>query len=127
MNNALKGALFSGLVFPGLGQIMLKHYKRGAVLMIAITAALLVILIKTAQQAVTILEKIESEGGSIDLSTILNTTTQASATSESLIFKLLLWLIIFSWVIGVVDAYRVGRKKDIEGRLVNQTANRNDR
>jgi len=127
MNNALKGALFSGLVFPGLGQIMLKHYKRGAVLMIAITAALLVILIKTAQQAVTILEKIESEGGSIDLSTILNTTTQASATSESLIFKLLLWLIIFSWVIGVVDAYRIGRKKDIEGRLVNQTANRNDR
>ena len=120
MNNALKGALFSGLVFPGLGQIMLKHYKRGAVLMIAITAALLVILIKTAQQAVTILEKIESEGGSIDLSTILNTTTQASATSESLIFKLLLWLIIFSWVIGVVDAYRIGRKKDIEGRLVNK-------
>jgi len=127
MNNALKGALFSGLVFPGLGQIMLKHYKRGAVLMIAITAVLLVILIKTVQQAVTILEKIESEGGSIDLSTILNTTTQASATSESLIFKLLLWLIIFSWVIGVVDAYRIGRKKDIEGRLVNQTANRNDR
>ena len=59
MNNALKGALFSGLVFPGLGQIMLKHYKRGAVLTLAITAALLAILIKTVQQAVTILEKIE--------------------------------------------------------------------
>ena len=46
MNNSLKGALLSGLVFPGLGQIMLKHYKRGFVLMLAITATLMAVLIK---------------------------------------------------------------------------------
>ena len=127
MNNALKGALLSGLVFPGLGQVMLKYYKRGAVLMIAITATLLAVLIKAVQQAFTILEKIESEGGEIDMSTILSTATQASTTSDSLIFKLLLWLLIFCWVIGVVDAYRIGRKKDIEGRLANKASNGNDR
>ena len=66
MNNSLKGALLSGLVYPGLGQVMLKYYKRGAVLMIAITATLLAVLIKAVQQAFTILEKIESEGGEID-------------------------------------------------------------
>jgi hypothetical protein len=127
MNNALKGALLSGLVFPGLGQVMLKYYKRGAVLMIAITATLLAVLIKAVQQAFTILEKIELEGGEIDMSTILSTATQASTTSDSLIFKLLLWLVIFCWVIGVVDAYRIGRKKDIEGRLANKASNGNDR
>ena len=127
MNNSLKGALLSGLLFPGLGQVMLKHYKRGAVLMLAITATLLAVLIKAVQQALTILEKIESEGGAIDMSTILNAATQASTTSESSIFKLLLWLIIFCWVIGVVDAYRIGRKKDIEGRFVNKASNGNDR
>jgi hypothetical protein len=127
MNNALKGALLSGLVFPGLGQVMLKYYKRGAVLMIAITATLLAVLIKAVQQAFTILEKIESEGGEIDMSTILSTATQASTTSDSLIFKLLLWLLIFCWIIGVVDAYIIGRKKDIEGRLANKTSNGNDR
>ena len=127
MNNLLKGALLSGLVFPGLGQVVLKHYKRGAVLMLAITATLLAVLIKAVQQAFTILEKIESEGGAIDMSTISNAATQASTTSDSLIFKLLLWLIIFCWVIGVVDAYRIGRKKDIEGRLMNKASNGNDR
>ena len=127
MNNALKGALLSGLVFPGLGQVMLKYYKRGAVLMIAITATLLTVLIKAVQQAFTILEKIESEGGEIDMSTILSTATQASTTSDSLIFKLLLWLLIFCWIIGVVDAYIIGKKKDIEGRLANKTSNCNDR
>ena len=127
MNNSLKGALLSGLVYPGLGQVMLKYYKRGAVLMIAITVTLLAVLIKAVQQAFTILEKIESEGGEIDMSTILSTATQASTTSDSLIFKLLLWLVIFCWIIGVVDAYRIGRKKDIEGRLANKASNGNDR
>ena len=126
-NNSLKGALLSGLVFPGLGQVMLKHYKRGAVLMLAITATLLAVLIKAVQQAFTILEKIESENGEIDMSTISSAATQASTTSDSLIFKLLLWLIIFFWVIGVVDAYRIGRKKDIEERLANKSSNGNDR
>ena len=126
MNNSLKGAFLSGLVFPGLGQVFLKHYKRGVVLILVVSASLLVIIIKAVQQANAILEKIESEGGAINMSTISNAATKASTTSESLIFKFFLLLIIFCWIIGVVDAYRIGRKKDIEGRLVNQASNGND-
>jgi hypothetical protein len=127
MNNSLRSALLSGLVFPGLGQVILKHYKRGALLMLAITATLMAVLIKALQQAFTIIEKIESEGLEIDMSTILSTATKASTTSDSLIFKLLLWLLIFCWVMGVVDAYRIGRKKDIDERLANKASNANDR
>ena len=94
--------------------------------MLAVSVSLLVILIKAVQQAFTILEKIQSEGGPIDMSTIWNAATQASTTSESLIFKLLLLLIILCWIISVLDAYRIGRKKDIEGRLASQTSNGND-
>ena len=126
MNNSLKGALWSGLVFPGLGQVILKHYKRGAVLMIAVSASLLVILMKAVQGAFAILEKIEFEGGVIDLSTISNAATQASTTSESLIFNLALLLIMFCWIIGTIDAYRIGRKKDIEERLASQGSTGND-
>ena len=125
MNNSLKGAFLSGLVFPGLGQVILKHYKRGAVLMLAVSASMLVILIKALEQAFAIMEKIESEGSVINLSTISNAATQAATTFESPIFKLLLLLIIFCWIIGIVDAYRIGRKKDIESRLVSQASNGN--
>jgi len=113
MNNSLKGALLSGLVFPGLGQIILKHYKRGIVLMLTVLVSLLVIVVKAVQQALTILEKIESEGGVINMSTISNTATQATTSSESLIFNFVLLLIIFCWIIGIVDAYRIGKKKDL--------------
>ncbi len=110
MNNSLKGALLSGVVFPGLGQVILKHYKRGIALMLTVLVSLVVIVVRSVQQAFTILEKIASEGGAIDISTISN----ASTSSDSLISNLLLLLIILCWIISVVDAYRIGKKKDIE-------------
>lgn len=123
MNNSLKGAFLSGLVFPGLGQIVLKHYKRGAVIMLTVLLSLSVIVIKAVQKAFTILEKIESKGGTIDINTISNAATQVSTTSDSLIFSFALLLIIFCWIIGVVDAFRIGKKKDIEQQSTNQVSN----
>jgi len=122
MNNSLKGALLSGLVFPGLGQVILKHYKRGIAFMLAVLAGLSVIIVKASQQALAIVEKIQSEGGAIDMNTISKAATQASTTSESLIFNLVLLLIIVCWILGVVDASRIGRKKDIEERLASQAS-----
>ena len=126
MNNSLKGAFLSGLVFPGLGQVILKHYRRGAVLMLTVSVSLLVIVMKAVQEACAILEKIESEAGAITMSTISNAVTQASTTSKSIIFNLVLLLIILCWIIGVVDAYRIGKKKDIEERSMSQASNSNE-
>jgi hypothetical protein len=123
MNNSLKGAFLSGLVFPGLGQIVLKQYKRGAVIMLTVLVSLSVIVIKTVQKAFTILEKIESKGGTIDMNAISNAATQASTTPDSLIFSFALLLIIFCWIIGVVDAFRIGKKKDKEQQSTNQVSN----
>ena len=114
MNNSLKGALLSGLVFPGLGQIILKHYQRGIALMVTVLVSLLVIIVKAAQQAFIILEKIELEGGPIDMSTISDAAIQSSTTSDNFIFNFVTTLIIICWIIGVVDAYRIGKKKDKE-------------
>ncbi len=94
--------------------------------MLAVSASLLVILMNAVQGAFAILEKIELEGGVIDMSTISKAATQASTTSESLIFNLALLLIMLCWIIGTIDAYRIGRKKDIEERLASQGSNGND-
>jgi TM2 domain-containing membrane protein YozV len=121
MKNSLKGALLSGLVFPGLGQIVLKHFKRGFALMLTVSFCLVVVIVKASQLAFAIIEKIQAEGGAVDMSTILNAATQASTTSASLIINRLLLLIIACWIIGIVDAYRIGRKKDMAERLASQT------
>ena len=75
MNNSLKGAFFSGLIFPGLGQVVLKHYKWGAVVMLTVLVSLSVVVVKTVQHGLAILDKIESEGGTITMSTISNAFT----------------------------------------------------
>jgi hypothetical protein len=111
MNNSLKGALLSGLVFPGLGQVVLRRYRRGIAFMLTVSIILLAIVVKAVQQALTILEKIEAEGGVLSMNTIMSAVTQASNPSESLTFKILFLLLIFIWIIGVVDGYRVGKKK----------------
>ncbi len=125
MNNSLKGAFWSGLIFPGLGQIILKHYKRGAVIMITVLVCMSVFIVKAVQHALDILEKIESQGGAISMSTVSNAVTQASATSGNLTFNIVLLLVIFCWIIGVVDAYRIGKIKDIEEGSTSQASNDN--
>ncbi len=126
MKNSLKGAFLSGLIFPGLGQISLKHYKRGIVIMLTVLVGMSVFIVKAVQHALGILEKIESQGGAISISTISNAATQASTTSGNLTFNLVLLLVIICWIIGVVDAYRIGKIKDIEEGFTSQASNGND-
>jgi len=123
MNYSLKGAFLSGLVFPGLGQVVLKHYKRGIAMMLVVLAGLSIVVSEATEQAFTILEKVESQGGAIDMKTISNAATQASTTFGSLTFNCAFSLMILCWVIAVVDAYRIGRKKDLEQQLTNQVIN----
>jgi len=113
MSNSLKGALLSALVFPGVGQVVLKHHKRRIAFILTAVVILLVIVVKVLQNAFIILEKTKAEGGAISMNTITNTATQVSTSLESLTF-MLLFLFIPIWIIGVVDAYRVGKRKDIE-------------
>ena len=120
MNYSLKGALLAGLVFPGLGQVVLKHYKRGIAWMLAVVAGLLVVVSEATEQALTILEKVESQGGAIDMKTISNAATQASTTSDSIVFNGALFLIIICWIGAVVDAYRIGRTKDLRQQSADQ-------
>jgi len=114
MKHSLKGALLSGLVFPGLGQIVLKHYKRGTLFILMVVAGFLAIVIKGVQIALAILTQIEAEGGMIDPNTIHDAATRAVTGSDSLIITFALCLIIFCWIISVVDAYRLGKHKDKE-------------
>lgn len=115
MKQSLRGALFSGLVFPGLGQVILKHHKRGIALMLIVLACVSGIVVIAVQKAFAILEMIESEGGTLDMGTISNAAAQASTASGSFIVNLLLVAILLCWIIGIVDAYRIGKRKDLEG------------
>lgn len=115
MKNSTKAAILSGLVFPGLGQIFLKQYKRAVVIILAVFGSMAIVIVKATQLALAILEKIAAKGGAIDMNTITNAAMQASADFSSLMINLGILSIILIWIIGTVDAYRIGKKKDIKG------------
>ena len=117
MNNAIKAALLSGLILPGLGQIALKHTIRGGIILLAVLVSTTVFVAKASERALAILEKIALEGGIISMDNILNATKQASANSGNSTLNLLLILIGVFWIAGTVDAYIIGRKKDIEEQI----------
>ncbi len=112
MKKSLKGVLLSGLVFPGCGQFVMKHYIRGVALMIIGSLCLLVIGMKVLQQAFVVLEKIEYGGGAIDMSEVINAVGLVDTTSDDVTYKFASLLLLFCWIIGIIDAYRSGRKKD---------------
>jgi len=113
----------SGLVFPGLGQIVLRHYKRGIALAVIALLSLSVIVLKALRQAFAILETIEAQGLVIDMSTISSAAAEASTEFDTLVYNLVLLLIILVWFIGIVDAYRLGRRKDLEEHSSSDVAN----
>jgi hypothetical protein len=113
MTNAMKGVVLSGLVFPGLGQMALKRYQRGVVLMLATVAGLVVIVAKAAREAGRILAAIEAEGGAIDEAAMARAIEQATAWSGNLGFNLLLVAITLCWIYSAVDAYRIGKQQDM--------------
>ena len=82
--------------------------------MLVVLAAFFVIVAKTVQQALTILEKVASEGGPVDMESVSNAANQATTAANSLIFKLAFLLIAICWVVGMVDAYYTGKKKDMD-------------
>jgi hypothetical protein len=127
MHNSLKALLWSGLVFPGLGQIVLKRHKRGVALILAVLVGLALIVITTVQQALSLLDKIDVEGGPVDMQMISNLATQASTNvSNSSMFILGASLIILVWIIGAFDAYMIGKKKDGEEGLISKASNDNE-
>jgi TM2 domain-containing membrane protein YozV len=109
MNNAIKAALLSGFVFPGLGQIYLKRYKRGLTIMILVLLALGVIIGTAIVSALEGLKAIESGGGIADMETISNLASIDSARS-GIYLKLISLFVLFCWLFSVADAYKIGKR-----------------
>ena len=113
MKHSIKGALLSGLVFPGVGQLALKRYRRGFALMMAVFIAIFYIIKHVVDEAYAILGQIQSHSGSIDINAITTSMAdQAVANSGRLSDNIAITLITVCWVFGIVDAYIIGKGMD---------------
>jgi hypothetical protein len=113
MNSSWKGVCLSGLVYPGLGQIVQKHYLRGISLIGIFTACLFVIVFTAIKQYETILTNIESSSHEHDMAALIREASKFTVSQDSSTMKYASAVILCCWAIGTVDAYLSGKKIDL--------------
>jgi hypothetical protein len=109
MSRLTNAILLSVLVLPGAGHLYLKHYPRGIALIVTSLACLGVLVERAAQQASIVLEELASEGDAVDPGRLADMVAQASNGPGSLVVTVASLVLAGCWVIGIVDAYRLGK------------------
>ena len=100
--------MLSGLIFPGIGHIVLKQYLRGSVLILFSLVALSVIVTRIYQQALTIVDRINSGDIPVDAGAIADMVSNSTSAADNLIENIALLVLVACWLIGIIDSYRLG-------------------
>jgi TM2 domain-containing membrane protein YozV len=110
MSRSTIAVLLSALVIPGAGHLFLKHTGRGVALIVISLAGLWIIVDQAMQQASTVLDRLEAEGGALDPAHISDLVAQTSGSPGSTLATVATLVLTGCWLFGIVDAYRLGRK-----------------
>ena len=110
MKKSVKATLLSALLFPGIGHLVLRSYRRGVVLVLVAGSALAVVVTITMQKALAIVERINSGEIAADMSSI---SAHLAADSEGgTVASTALSVLMVCWLIGIADSWRLGRAAD---------------
>lgn len=88
----------------------MKSYGRGIGLIVVSAISLSIIVSHAAEQALAVVAKIQADGGNIDPSRILEMASQGSASADTQSFNIAMIVFMVCWIVGVVDAYRLGKR-----------------
>ncbi len=110
MQKSIKAALLSAFVYPGLGHLSLNHKRRGAIIIVLVTACLVVLISEAVNQAQAVVAQIQTQGNAIDISTITAAANQAAASADSTLSNISFYSIVILWGYSIVDAFLLGKK-----------------
>ena len=119
MKKSTKAALFSMLVFPGVGHLYLKKYVLGLLLSIGAATATYFIVSSAVQTALEVVENIQGGSIPLEVGTITELVSQQSRASEDSTNIAMIALFTF-WVIGILDSFRVGHMLEKFDRVAGE-------
>ena len=108
MRKSTQALLWSAVIFPGAGHLLLKAHQRGITLIVISLLSLTLALFKFVQHATQVIEKSLAEGSELVIQRLIELTQQASAHDPVLIAALA--ALGLCWWYGMVDAYFLGKK-----------------
>jgi hypothetical protein len=111
MKIEIKAALLSGFVFPGTGQMYLRRYLRGLIMMIFVFVGLASIVAIITSAALERLNIVLTQGGVIDINDASKLAV-AQSLQSSTFCKVIFLLIICCWIFSITDAYRIAKRRN---------------
>lgn len=112
MKKSIKAALLSAFVLPGAGHFFLKKHVMGSILAVAAFAGLYSIIATTIEKALKIADQIQTSASPLSIEEVSALVSQQVLHSEVQQMNMALLALLSAWVIGTVDAYRVGNIED---------------
>ena len=121
MNLATKAALFNALLFPGWGQIYLRNYKKGILIIIAIIAGVLSMILSVIQTTINILKIAPFKKGTVTFNAVIQLTINAIKALNLSYLYLILSFMILLWIFSIIDAYISGKKEMAKYSATNES------
>ena len=118
MKASTKAMLLSGLVYPGLGQLLTGHKPSGIMFVLGTSAGLIVLTYRLVQRAVHLMDQAMSKlvYNAPDAKTLQELIEQSAAGGWG-VEKICLIVIVGCWLAAIVHAYVVGKKIDAQSIL----------
>jgi hypothetical protein len=107
-----KAALLSGLIFPGIGHLFLKRYRRGSVLMLLALIAFWVVVSRAYDRAMSVVDRILSGDIQADPGAIQAAVSAAGTGTDALIENVAVIVLLVCWIAGIIDSYRLGAAEE---------------
>jgi TM2 domain-containing membrane protein YozV len=117
MKISYKAALLSAFVFPGAGQLYLKRYWRGLIIIFLFCAGLGCMIRSATLSALNRLDDVmvKMQSGTTklqELSDIIGSKTTIADPCHDAVF----YLLVCFWIFAVIDAYRTGRQRESQNK-----------
>jgi TM2 domain-containing membrane protein YozV len=121
MKVSYKAALLSTFVFPGVGQLYLKKYWRGLVIMFLFCIGLGFMIWSATVSAINRLDDamVKMQGGTMslqELSNIVGSKMLNTDFNPGIVF----YGIACIWVFAIIDAYRMGKRREFQDKEMSQ-------
>jgi hypothetical protein len=119
MKASYKAALLSTFVFPGIGHLYLKRYWRGLVIMLFVCTGLGYLIWSVTVSALALLDDAmgKMQGGAVNPQALSGIVGSKIVTADPY-NEIALYVIVCIWIFSIIDAYRIGRQKEV-GRWPN--------
>jgi hypothetical protein len=111
MNLATRAALYNALLFPGWGEIYLKRYKKGILILTGVTAGIISIVWSIGQTTINILKIAPFKKGTVTFVAVVQLAVDAIKALNIIYLFWVLFFMMLLWIFSIIDAYLLGKEE----------------